>query len=611
MFPPESEVIPPPAAAPSPPDATPGRRLANRYEVGERLGVRGAAARYRGLDYGIAGKPVPVIVVATPFVARPAESATTQAEGPPDAPPPPPLEEDRVPLGEQPAAEEPDTACLSGAIEGLPMEWPGLGWECRLLGKIDHPSIPRLLDRFAEDDHYYVIVEAFAGQSLWDAWEDPAFTPAERLSWLAELAGALKTLHDHGAVLEGLRPDIVVITSEGHAGLTNLNDLLPLPLPLNAPIQASLYTAPELILDSENADARSDLYSFGAMLYALYLGRELTEMDFERQGVPKPLVFRFPDVHPGLARIIMKTFNRQKEGRFPTDEAQREDPTGFTELARSLRAVGRAMSNVRLDIACWTTTGMVRTGNEDAFAVLHAAASKQDDLGERALLILADGMGGYEAGEVASAMAIDFLRQRLQQERQFAGLTGDPAQPPGAFDAEGCQATLVEALRELNRHVFTAARTPGTGRRGMGCTAEVVYVDGQRMVVGHVGDSRTYHYSQGRLVQITRDQTLVNRLVELGQLTPEEAEDHPRKNELQQAIGGQPVVDPLTYHVPLRLGDWVVVCSDGLTNHVNHDTLLEMIQRADSAEMLARRLCNLANLYGGSDNCTVIAVRAT
>jgi serine/threonine protein phosphatase PrpC len=347
------------------------------------------------------------------------------------------------------------------------------------------------------------------------------------------------------------------------------------------------------------------------MLYALYLGRELTEMDFERPGVPKPIVFRFPDIHPGLARIIMKTFVRDLDARFPTDEAAREDPTGFTELAAALRTVGRAMSQVRLDIACWTTTGMVRTGNEDAFAILHAAAAKQDDLGERALLLLADGMGGYEAGEVASAMAIDFLRQRLLEDRLFAGLSGDPSPPPRAFDLKVCQELFLTALREANRHVYIAARTPGVGRRGMGCTAEVVYLDGERLVVGHVGDSRTYHYSQGRLVQVTRDQTLVNRLVELGQLTPEEAEDHPRKNELQQAIGGQPVVDPLTYHAELKLGDWVVVCSDGLTNHVNQETLLEMIQRADSAEMLARRLCNLANLYGGSDNCTVIAVRAT
>jgi protein phosphatase len=242
---------------------------------------------------------------------------------------------------------------------------------------------------------------------------------------------------------------------------------------------------------------------------------------------------------------------------------------------------------------------------------MHSVGSKQDDLGERILAILADGMGGYEAGEVASAMAIDRIRQQLLQEPVFAGLAGDAAERQGEFDIQGCLDLFAKVLRDTNKHVFTASRTPGVGKRGMGCTAEVVYVDGRRLVVGHVGDSRTYHYTRGRLLQLTRDQTLVNRLVELGHLTPEEAESHPRKNELQQAIGGQPMIDPQTAFAETRPGDWIIICSDGLTNHVDDDVLTEMIQRADSAEMCARRLVNLANLQGGSDNCTVIAIRVT
>jgi protein phosphatase len=253
---------------------------------------------------------------------------------------------------------------------------------------------------------------------------------------------------------------------------------------------------------------------------------------------------------------------------------------------------------------------MTRTGNEDAFALIHSVGSKQDDMGERALVILADGMGGYESGEVASAMAIDLLRQQLLKESIFAGLAGDASQLAGDFDVKSCQDLFVNTLREINKQIFAFSRTPA-GKRGMGCTAEVVYIDGKRVIIGHVGDSRTYHYSGGQLRQVTRDQTLVNRLVELGHLTPEEAIDHPRKNELQQALGGQPVVDPAAYHAELKPGDWVIVCSDGLTNHVEPDILTELIQRADSAEMCARRLVNLANLQGGSDNCTVIAVRVT
>ena len=168
------------------------------------------------------------------------------------------------------------------------------------------------------------------------------------------------------------------------------------------------------------------------------------------------------------------------------------------------------------------------------------------------------------------------------------------------------------ALRHANREVYTASRTPGKGRRGMGCTAEAVYIDSRHIVVGHVGDSRTYHLHEGRLIQMTRDQTLVNRLVELGTLSAEEAETHPRRNELQQAIGGQPDVEPGLYSGKIKAGDWVVVCSDGLTNHVTNADLEQMLRgEGYSAETVARRLVNLANLQGATDNATVVVIRAT
>lgn len=235
-------------------------------------------------------------------------------------------------------------------------------------------------------------------------------------------------------------------------------------------------------------------------------------------------------------------------------------------------------------------------------------------------------MGGYEAGEIAAALAIQIARQVLIQQKPFssvAGLSAFPADPlssaarpeghgPLPTDVEVVKQQLKAAVKEANRQVFAASRTPGTKRRGMGCTLEVVYVDGRNVIVGHVGDSRTYHLHEGRLVQLTRDQTLVNRLVELGTLTAEEAETHPRRNELQQAVGGQPDVEPGIYHGVLKPGDWVLVCSDGLTNHINSIQLKEMLlSEAQSAEQAARRLVNFANIEGATDNATVVVVRAT
>jgi protein phosphatase len=602
----------PGVSAPGEPGVSaPGGRLMDRYEIGELIAQRGDVSRYRGLDHGAGTpEPVPVVVVRAP-AAAPVEqvfAAEEVAVEPTDA-----ADDDEIfpsfdfpsspsePVALQPAASAPVAA----------PGWPSLTWERDLIEKVHSPVLPQVVGNFLADGFEYLVEEVPSGQLLWDAWDDPDATSEQRFGWLKQVAEGLHQLHQAGAMLEGLRPDIVVVTPAGQAVLTDLSDLLPLPLPAQADIRGTLYSAPELIAARDTADARADLYSFGAMVYALHIGRELTEQAFERPGVPKPFIPFFPDIHPLFGRLISKTFCHDPLNRFPTDEGSKDDPTGFLELIRTLEVCRRTLSTVRLDIASWTTTGIVRTGNEDAFALMHAVESRQDDLSEYAVVLLADGMGGYEAGEVAAALAIQTLRKYLLQHKLFAALAGNTLPEPSDFNIEACKQVLLTALKEANKAVHLASRT-GVGRRGMGCTAEAVYVDGRHVVVGHVGDSRTYHLHEGRLIQLTRDQTLVGRLVELGQLTPEEAENHPRRSELQQAIGGRSDVDPELYHGTLKAGDWVLICSDGLSNHVKPEELKEMLQsEATSAEMAARRLVNLVNLRGATDNATVVVIRAT
>ena len=599
LFPPPEEAVTAPDAAEPP---HPPRRIADRYEIQGVIGTNGALTRFRALDFGAEGNPTPVVLVRMKAAAELAKVL-------------PPASTEFAADDEAPTAPAEATGTVASTISSIDfsssLAWPGLGWEWALLTRAHHAGVPQVLNHFPDGEDYFLVEEAFAGQSLWDAWDDPAATVRQRFTWLAEAAEALEELHHAGAILEGLRPEFIVVRADGHVAIADLSDLLPLPLPPCAPIKATPYSAPELILASETADARADLYSFGATMYALYLGRELTEIDFERQGVPKPFVLQFPDAHPLVGRILMKTFVREPNARFPSDEAFREDASGFKELIQTLRIAADTLGLVRLDAAGWTNTGLMRTNNEDAFAILHATSGRLHQLSDQALVILADGMGGAAAGEVASSMAVNGLQKLLLEEPMCTGLRDEPSKPQTPLDLVAAQIALNKALGEINREIHDTARAPGKGRRGMGCTAEVVFIDGRQLVFGHVGDSRIYHYTAGKLAQLTRDHTLVNRLVELGQLTAEEAEKHPRKNELQQAMGGLPQVEPQTAAVVLHPGDWVVVCSDGLTNHVDHATLTEMIQRADSAEMLARRLVNLANLKGGSDNCTVVAIRVT
>ena len=527
-----------------------------------------------------------------------------------------------------------DDALLSGSggievTSEMPklLVWPNLGWLRSTLDTADTVGLPKVLFGGTENSTNYLVLEIPTGKDLWEVWDDESQNASVRFSYLQDLARILVSLHKVGGFLEFVRPESVVLTSEGKLKLKDVLEILPLPFPPGSPVRGTLYTPPELLSGKGCTSPRPSLYSFGALIYSLeILHRELSENDFEKPGVPKPFIPRFPDIHPAFGRLISKTFRTEIHARFPTDEAGRDDKSGFTELIATLASVGRSLDRCRLEIASWTTTGMVRTGNEDAFALMHATESRQDDLTDTALVFLADGMGGYEAGEIAAAMTMQILRQNLTMNKmfaQFAGgsaFTNDAASPPpkgethapAELDVEACKMLFKGALKDANRQIFTASRAPGSKRRGMGCTAEAAYIDGKNLVVGHVGDSRVYHLSQGELIQVTRDQTLVNRLVELGSITAEEAEDHPRKNELQQAIGGQPDVEVGIYHARVLAGDWVFVCSDGLTNHISNKDLKTMLaNEAQSAQMAARRLVNLANIEGATDNATVVVIRCT
>lgn len=607
-----SKAAPAAEAAPAAPAAAsaPTALLQGRFQLGARVLERPGVVRFNGLDLGDgSGPPRPVSILRQemPQLAAPvAEPVETSAD-------------DEI----LPAFDFPTPIHVEAQPAGP--TWPSIAWEQNLLNQLAAEALPGVVAEFSEDLYEYLVEEVPVGQSLWDAWDDPDATSEQLFGLLIQVAVLLDHLHSAGVIVESIRPDILVVTPESQVRLTDLSGLLPLPLPADAGIRGTLYTAPELMSGSGKVDARADLYGFGAMLYALHIHRELTEKEFERPGHPKPFIPQWPDIHPAFGRLMTKTFQREIDARFPTDEAGREDATGFTELIRVLNVLRRTYDNVRLEVASWTTTGIVRTGNEDAFALLCAAESRQEDMHDTALVLLADGMGGYEAGEVAAALAIQQLRTYLTQQKMFAPLAGGTSFPADALNSfprpEGharpplnvdeCKKVLKAALKDVNKQVFQASRAPGSKRRGMGCTAEVVYIDNRNVVVGHVGDSRTYHLSEGRLVQLTRDQTLVNRLVELGTLSPEEAETHPRRNELQQAIGGQPDVEPGVYSAVLKPGDFIIVCSDGVTNHVTNKDLEQMLHgEGYSAETIARRLVNLTNLQGATDNATVVVVRA-
>jgi serine/threonine protein phosphatase PrpC len=258
--------------------------------------------------------------------------------------------------------------------------------------------------------------------------------------------------------------------------------------------------------------------------------------------------------------------------------------------------MGLSMPDTRMIVSALSDVGRARRTNEDAFAVTDLAsgqrievhgADKAIDVEERGVLLaLSDGMGGHQAGEVASALVLESLQAALQAEAR------------GAIHEQ-----LEEAVLRANKSVMTAAQE--ANRHGMGATLTAVFVRGSEAYIAEIGDSRAYLLRKGRLRQITRDQSLVQLLVDHGVLSPEEAKKSPSKNVILQAVGLAEDVRVAIARLELRRDDRFLLCSDGVSNAVSDDELKQILTgsepRAACDTMIA-----LANDRGGLDNQTAI-----
>jgi protein phosphatase len=293
----------------------------------------------------------------------------------------------------------------------------------------------------------------------------------------------------------------------------------------------------------------------------------------------------------------------QAEQPAPVPPPRRPTPVPATRAPQAPARGAAPPAPGRLDLGGATSRGRIRERNEDCFAIQQWTWSSGEDVHEMALVVVADGMGGNQAGDEASRLAVATVAGWA------APLVGKCLADRDADRAAAALAkTVEEAIREANGVVHQQAQSDPRCK-GMGATAAVVLVWKDRAVIGHVGDCRVYHQRGDALTQVTRDQTLVARMVALGQISAEDAARHPARNEVSQAIGKRTQIEPARYEQPLQPGDWLIVACDGLTAHVAEKVLQGEVSRAGpSATALARRLVDLANEGGGTDNCTVVAV---
>jgi protein phosphatase len=251
---------------------------------------------------------------------------------------------------------------------------------------------------------------------------------------------------------------------------------------------------------------------------------------------------------------------------------------------------------VKITYKAVSDVGRKRKGNEDSLFVNP----------EQHLFVVADGMGGHAAGEVASKVAVESINE-------FVCLTGGDEEITWPFGLDENISydgnRLKTAIRYANRKVLEATREKSE-YEGMATTVAAVLVDGDSGNIGHVGDSRVYLVRDGEISQLTSDHSWVNEQIQSGVISPDQARTHPLRNVVTRALGGKPDLQVDMQQHKARPGDILLLCSDGLTTMIADDEIATVVREAEGdVDEAAQALVNSANAKGGEDNITVILIR--
>jgi len=263
----------------------------------------------------------------------------------------------------------------------------------------------------------------------------------------------------------------------------------------------------------------------------------------------------------------------------------------------ALRTGRQVTPSPKLTLGCASDVGQMRHHNEDVLLTLETSQLGDQAIDTLGWFALADGMGGHQSGEKASALAVRVVTHSLLTEILRPYLFNEPrdASQPSLSEV------LVNAVQAANKAVHDKVPDGGT-------TLTCALVLGSRLYLAHVGDSRAYLFAGDKLRQITRDHSLVDRLVELGQISSDEALNHPQRNVLYRAVGQGEALEVDTYIESLPSTYRLLLCCDGLWGMVGDDQLTQVVRSAPTPQEACDRLVELANAAGGKDNITVAVV---
>src|SRR5271156_3906609 len=449
---------------------------------------------------------------------------------------------------------------------------------------ISHPAFQRATEGFAENGRVYLV---YADEELKVLRRGSSkMSEAEAVASAIQICQAISFVHRRALRLNDICPESIAVAKDGRLKLTGLDYVSNDNELQSEPIFNDGYTAPE-IYRGKKVDKRADIFSAGAILYTWLTGARIPSESWREEA---GLVQFYPPhvVAPRLEKAIRRAIAFSPADRFHT----------IDEFKAELFALS---GTIRLRAAAMTDVGRVREHNEDSVLAVEYTRESMIEPAQSYLYVVADGMGGAEAGEVASAIAVETIRSYI--ETRLDGARGDVG--------TGAE-LLATALEAANSRIIEyVASHPES--RGMGSTGVCALVTPSGAAVGWVGDSRGYLMEGAALRQVTKDHSLVQRLIEIGQITAEEAHTHEHKNVITRSLGARQSgpAGAEAVAVKLKRGDKLMLCSDGLTAHVMDNQIRDILGRNPDPFDAARELIVAANAGGGTDNISVIVVYAS
>ena len=467
------------------------------------------------------------------------------------------------------------------------------------------------------DSHEIVVSELNSGIPILEAFKQ-ATNSEKKLRLVRGMIHLAKESHAQGYSIEGASITDFVVAHD-KVSLNNLSVLIPLEGSSTIASNILSKLSPEMAGHIGPRTLGCILYGIGMQIFSLASGACVDDMINTGNPGQFDWISKIQNPSPELGRLLGSLLANAPESRLGLYQEIGVDET-WCRLDQMIADWIHSSSRPNILAGGATTIGVYRENNEDAFGIISAQKRGVGHGRHLLLAMVSDGMGGGAVGEIASTLTIESLARSFARANEIIsdiGISSLRSLPSGGYtdtgfpdvDPDVHEKAMKDALIIAHYEVKEAADKGGESCGGMGATAVVAHFSEWNAVVGHVGDSRAYLVRDGVIKQITTDHSAVQKLVSMGLITHAEAEKHSRRNELSQAIGGYEEVVPDVSHIKTIPGDKLLLCSDGVTNVLSQDKLLEFLVKTVDPETIAKQILAKVNSLGAPDNATALVIQ--